>query len=168
MAVAELCLETLASAPISQPTLVAEAKTVATAPGTAGAVLSLADVQSKWNEFLTKVKRINHSMSFVLKVCQPVNVDGQTVCLAFRHKIHKDRISEAGIKAMVEEVLKEVYNQDLLISAIIDENISIDNGDLIDKNGLLSNNEAEAVTKTEPNDEAINNILKNLGGKIVG
>jgi DNA polymerase-3 subunit gamma/tau len=173
MAVAELCLETLAPAPISQPVLVAETKATTT-PNIervfrpAGSVLSLADIQSKWNEFLIKVKRINHSMSFVLKVCQPVSVDGQTVCLAFRHKIHKDRISETEIKRMVEDVLKEVYNEDLLISTMIDENISLENWDLIDKNGLLSNNEAEAVTKTEPNDEAINNILKNLGGKIVG
>ncbi len=174
MAVAELCLETLVSAPVSQPGLVTENKPITSsardkASVNSGGGLSLVDVQNKWNEFLTKVKRINHSMSFVLKVCQPVSVEGKTLCLAFRHKIHKDRISETEIKKMVEDVLKEVYNEDLLISAIIDENIKIaENFDLIDKNGLLSNNEAESVAKNEQNDEAINNILKNLGGKIVG
>jgi DNA polymerase-3 subunit gamma/tau len=173
MAVAELCLETLAPVSVSQPILVT-ANTTTLAPqsvrasGT-GNVLSLADVQAKWNEFLIKVKKINHSMSFVLKVCQPVSVEGRTVCLAFRHKIHKDRIGETEIKRMVEEVLKEVYNEDLMIITTIDENIAIaENLDLIDKNTLLSNNEAEAVIKNEPNDEAINNILKNFGGKIVG
>jgi len=170
MAVAELSLEV---APATGPVLVSTpANQTVTAPKTATlnkAVLSLEEVRAKWNEFLIKVRRVNHSMSFVLKVCQPVSVDGQNLCLAFKHKIHKDRISETEIKKMVEDVLGEVYERELFLSAILDEALILpENGETIDKQNNIINNENEKTADNSNNDEAINNILKNFGGKIVG
>ncbi len=160
MAVAEICSET--TVPPAAPVLTAARPAKAVA---GSAVLSLEEVQAKWNEFLTRVKRVNHSLSFVLKVCQPISVDGQNLCLAFKHKIHKDRISELEIKRMVEEVLTEVYERELFLSAVLDEALILpENGESLDKVAANSDNGADKTA----NDEAINNILKNFGGKIVG
>ena len=138
-------------------------------------------ITDKWHEVLAKVKQHNHSLSFILRVCEPRNVNGNQVCLAFKYKFHKERISEHKIKILVEGVLKDVYGRDLLINAIIDENIKANgNG-----NGT-SQAQAAAPLPPKPVDQsatpadrpevkqdggadnnAINNLLKTFGGKVV-
>lgn len=131
-------------------------------------------IMDKWHEVLAKVKQHNHSLSFILRVCEPRDVNGNQVCLAFKYKFHKERISEHKIKILVEGVLKDVYGQNLLINAIIDENIKADsNGNGVSQAPAptpiqTSANPApkEAKSEEKPND-AINNLLKTFGGKIV-
>ena len=127
----------------------------------------------KWHEVLAKVKQHNHSLSFILRVCEPRDVNGGRVCLAFKYKFHKERISEHKIKILVEEVLKDVYGQNLLIDAIVDENIKASgNGNGIGQTQAAAPMQASAApkeTKSEekPNNDAINNLLKTFGGKVV-
>lgn len=174
MAVAELCLEApvaVARGPVAATAATAGAPVAVlqTKPAVKPGDVNLEEIKSKWNEFLTKVKRVNHSLSFVLKVCQPLSVEGQTLCLAFKHKIHKDRISELEIKKMVEEVLQEVYEKEIFLLAILDESLVWpENGDHLDKMPIFNNNEENKNSATPDNNEAINNILKNFGGKVVG
>jgi len=125
-------------------------------------------IKDRWNEFLINIKKVNHSLSFVLKVCQPTAVANNELHLSFRHKIHKDRINELDIKRIVEGVLKEVYKQDLIIKAVLDETMVLPEApDNIDRNGILSNN-TDINQPTSPEDQEINNLLKNFGGKIEG
>jgi len=167
MAVAELCLETTAPVMAADNALAVKHPRPVS-PQDGQLALSLEQIRDKWSEFLVKVKRINHSLSFVLKVCQPLGVSGHDLRLAFKHKIHKDRISEAGIKKMVEEVLAEVYGRELFLSAVLDENLVLpENNESVDKNGEVGNTNNNQQP-TAVNDEAINNILKNFGGKVVG
>ena len=176
MAVAELCLE--APAPVYAPAPQVASAPAAQAPQapvepkvyqTGGGVLTLDEVKVKWNEFLTKVKRVNHSLSFVLKVCQPIGMEGQNLCLAFKHKIHKDRISEIEIKKMVEEVLSEVYERQMYLTTILDEALVFSEfSDSLDKQPIINNNENDKSANKPDSDDAINSILKNFGGKIVG
>jgi len=122
---------------------------------------------------LAKVKQHNHSLSFILRVCEPRNVDGNQVCLAFKYKFHKERISENKIKILVEGVLKDVYGQDLIIDAIIDENIKANgNGSGVAQTSAPIStpaNPAQKETKPEEktDNSAINNLLKTFGGKVV-
>jgi DNA polymerase-3 subunit gamma/tau len=132
--------------------------------------LDLKEISAKWHEVLAKVKKHNHSLSFILRVCQPRDIKGNKVCLAFRYKFHKDRISEDSIKKLVESTFSEVYGQSLTIEAIIDESIG-NNEKLDDKNNINENpplpGDPEAVSSNEGNKDMLNNLLKTFGGKIV-
>lgn len=175
MAVAELCLEAAPASPVARPAVAADVPIVVSTTNVTsvkapvGSAATLEEIKAKWSEFLIKVKRINHSLSFVLKVCQPLAMEDQTLCLAFKHKIHRDRISEVEIKRMVEDVLREVYEKEIFLSAVLDESLILpENGDNLDKISDITNNGENPNQPAVDNSEAINNILKNFGGKVVG
>jgi len=134
-------------------------------------------VNSKWSEVLTKIKKYNHSLSLILRVCEPRELDNKCLTLAFKYKFHKDRVSEPKIRALVEKVLSEVYNNNLTLVSVIDENIEVNNGD---KNGQPTSAGrvepvGEEVSANNPDENAksngevnmIDNLLKTFGGKIV-
>ena len=127
--------------------------------------LSLELIKERWNEFLLAIKQLNHSLSFVLKVCQPTAVSGNELHLTFRHKLHKDRISDMEIKRTVETALQSIYGHELFIKAIHDESLVLpDLIDNVDRIATLSNN-TESVPLS-PEDQEINKLLKNFGGQV--
>ena len=89
------------------------------------ATLSQADIIEKWPEFLIKIKKYNHSLSFVLQNCEPQGVKDGQLCLVFKYKFHRDRINDINIRAIVEQTLAEVYGAQLTFNSLIDENLEI-------------------------------------------
>lgn len=127
--------------------------------------LNYDQVIAKWNELLLRVKKYNHSLSFILRVCQPKSIKGNQLCLAFRYKFHKDRVNDPGIRALIEKVLKEVYNIPLIVEAVIDEGLEVEGGAFGQSE---QSNPAEAEITGKKEDEGmIDNLLKTFGGKIV-
>ena len=110
-------------------------------------------MEKQWSEFLTRLKPHNHSLSFVMQSCKIVDVSDNKICVAFKYKFHKDRLDSLEINKIVEEVLRDVFKQDLKIEAKVDENLEINTDDSSDKN----NN----------NNEIIDNLLKTFGGKVI-
>lgn len=120
---------------------------------------------SRWNEFLAKIKKYNHSLSFVLRVCQPRGMNNGRVCLAFKYKFHKDRINDVSIRSLVEKTLAEVYGRNLAFEAILDENMEVaENGN--SENGSASAPPADS-TKDKGGD-MMQDLLDTFGGKVVG
>lgn len=134
---------------------------------TPGAPINLSDneIMEKWNEVLAKVKQYNHSLSFILRVCQPRGLNGNQLCLAFKYKFHKDRVSEAAIRNIVEKVLREVYGAPVIIEAVVDENLEVAPSKLVSDEPVELKKQAEPV-KEQGN--MIDNLLKTFGGKVVG
>jgi len=180
IAIAEICTATVAvrstlgvsqsfiggsrfNQPKVQP---ASAKTEAQKPVDASEPINFTDaqIQEKWNEVLAKVKQYNHSLSFILRVCQPRSLNGNQLCLAFKYKFHKDRVSESAIKNIIEKVLHQVYGAPVTIEAVIDENLEVAPGKLV-------SDEPVDLKKPEPaqgeQGNMIDNLLKTFGGKIV-
>lgn len=151
------------------------------AQNVAAATVNKQLIEDKWHEVLAKVKRHNHSLSFILRACEPRDVNGKQVCLAFKYKFHQDRIKEANIKQIVEDVLKDVYGQSLFIEAIIDENIEPKNGinthnasneepvnNIVETNEQKKSVENEKAKSNSDGDKGIiDNMLKTFGGKVV-
>ena len=137
----------------------------ATAPATADLNITYEQILEKWNEVLARVKQYNHSLSFILRVCQPKNLAGNRLCLAFKYKFHKDRVSETNIKSLVERILSQIYSQPLIIEAVIDENLEVA------ASKLVSDEPAEPVKgqaeESGDKPDMINDLLKTFGGKIV-
>ncbi|MDD5527557.1 MAG: DNA polymerase III subunit gamma/tau [Patescibacteria group bacterium] len=189
LAIAELCLEKSASAkapvgsvsggaPKSQPAssgLAAEKKSGSAEPAQFASA-SLPDqeqIMSRWSEVLAKIKKYNHSLSFILHQCLPRELSGNRLCLAFKYKFHKDRINEAKMKEIVQNVLLEVYGAQIIIEAVIDEKIEVEengstNGGTETSNpGIIPPTSADDSAPAENND-MMNNFLKTFGGKIIG
>ncbi len=121
-------------------------------------------ILEKWNEVLAKVKKYNHSLTFILRVCEPRDLKDNRLRLAFKYKFHKDRISEANIKILVEKVLREVYGASLAVEAIIDENLEIKTSEPDQAPAPEEKKEEEP----EQGRNAIDNLLKTFGGRVVG
>jgi len=137
----------------------------------------------KWNEVLAKIKKHNHSLSFILRVCEPRNIEGNKVCLAFKYKFHKDRMTDLTIKKIVEKVLHEVYGTPLLIDVIVDENIEAKENTAT-RNAIVNNQHPDQITnqsdspdgvdegstvndKKIEDDKVVDSLLKTFGGKVV-
>ena len=130
------------------------------------------DIISRWNEVLAKVKKENHSLSFILKVCEPRSINGNQLCLAFKYKFHKDRVNDPNIRVLIEKVLRDVYGVSLILEALIDENLDFGNNvndTFMSGEPQASQGANQAASADAGNGEgAIDDLLKSFGGKVVG
>jgi DNA polymerase III subunit gamma/tau len=142
-------------------------------------------IYAKWNEVLAKIKSHNHSLSFILRACQPKDLKGNQLCLAFKYKFHKDRIADINIKQMVEKVLKDVYGCSITIETVVDEQMKVDENRFTAPNNIDNNippiedstipvpEERSALGGQTPasasksEDDVLSSVLKTFGGKIV-
>jgi DNA polymerase III subunit gamma/tau len=138
------------------------------------------NIASRWNEVLAKVKKYNHSLSFILRACEPRSITGNRLCLAFKYRFHKDRISNLNIKNLVEKVIHEVFGRRFSIEPIIDEKMEVKNGNGAN-NAPAAPAEEEKGDKGEKKEEGegdnektgpgggsmLENVLKTFGGKVV-
>jgi len=132
--------------------------------------LNLEAIISRWNEVQIKTKKYNHSLSFILRVCEPKELDGECLTLAFKYKFHRDRIEDMNIKKLVENVLKEVYGNQILIKTIIDENLKPASPSLDTNNNVPApkiNEEKDDKSEKKDDNQVMDNLLKNFGGKII-
>ncbi len=141
------------------------------------------EIFSRWNEVLARVKDHNHSLSFILRACQPTDINGNQLCLSFKYKFHKERINEINIRQVVEKVLHEVYGHNITIEAVVDEEMKVDNLPIASQEKTESSSTAPApVSETstptvsppapangKPNsdEDMLNNVLKAFGGKVM-
>ncbi|HBA36422.1 TPA: hypothetical protein DCZ15_00945 [Candidatus Falkowbacteria bacterium] len=129
--------------------------------------LSAEELASKWPEFLVKIKKHNHSLSFIMQNCEPRSVNGGQICLVFKYKFHQDRINDAGIKSIVENTLAEVYGDGLMFHSEIDENLEIKKEEKI---AITEKEETEAAVvknDSQATPGLVNNLLKAFGGELV-
>jgi len=140
-----------------------------TGESTVKAVINLeqAEVLEKWPEFLVKIKKYNHSLSFVLQNCHPQDVKDNCLCLIFKYKFHQDRINDATIKNIIETTLAEVFGASLTLSSLIDENLDLKREDKIEiasEDAPVSAGAAETDIKKGG---LISDLLKTFGGEII-
>jgi len=187
IAIVELCLSADDAVFVKKPDFVkttpvekmVQQKEAPSAPVSSGEKINKEVIVKKWNEVLACVKKYNHSLSFILRACQPKDVNGNQLCLSFKYKFHKDRIEDVNVKQVVEKVLMEVYGQNITIEAVIDEETENENQDkteVLHDDVVESGDEAtedsaieKAEEKKDSGDEKnmIDDLLKTFGGKVV-
>jgi len=129
--------------------------------------INIKEVSSRWSEVLARVKKHNHSLSFILRVCRPREIDGNKLCLAFKYKFHKDRISDLSIKAIVEKVINEVFGRAMTIEPIIDESLEIDSKELVDNSAPIQTPEKVKKDQVKTAGNMMDNLLETFKGKVV-
>lgn len=137
--------------------------------------ISKKEILEKWNEVLIYVKKYNHSLTFILRVCEPRDIKNNKLCLAFKYKFHKDRVGDVSIKNIIEKVLLEVYKQPIFIEAIVDDAIAVEiknNPETNDKHVENDNMKESAVKANDSvqneSEKMVDNLLKSFGGKVIG
>ncbi len=127
--------------------------------------LSIDQIKLKWNEILIKIKKYNHSLSFILRACEPKEINNNTLTVVFKYKFHKERIEEQNIRSVIEKVLLEVYKQKIFITGAIDEKLDLVNNNIVqNKNTEIS---GEELKNNKEDDNIADEVIKNFGGKVV-
>ena len=129
--------------------------------------LDQTEVLEKWPEFLVKIKKYNHSLSFVLQNCQPQDIRGNCLCLVFKYKFHQDRIKDVVIKNIVETTLAEVFGSALTLNLVIDENLEIQPEDKIISPEIAGPASTVTIDKETKAGGLIGDLLKTFGGEII-
>jgi len=150
--------------------------------------LSGDEVCAKWPEFLVKIKKCNHSLSFVLQNCQPQAITDGQLNLVFKYKFHQDRINDPNIRGIVEQTLQEVFASPLSVNSIVNENLDLRRAndpapaesaaaadDCLEDSGLVLGSgpiSAKPDSKSSASDNPpagglIADLLKSFGGEII-
>ncbi len=87
--------------------------------------LGSAEINAKWPEFLVKIKKFNHSLSFVLQNCEPREIKHGKLIMVFKYKFHHNRVCDPSIKSIVDNNLSEVFGYGLSFTALIDEGLEL-------------------------------------------
>jgi DNA polymerase-3 subunit gamma/tau len=141
-------------------------------PVNMAANLSGAEIVARWPEVLIKVKKHNHSLSFVLQNSEPQDLVDGVLSLRFRYKFHRDRILDASIRTLMELSLAEVFGGKVSINAILDESMSADKSvnfpepEASSETVSVPKSETSSKTK-EVNDGVLGNLLATFGGEAV-
>ncbi len=147
------------------------AKSDSIGSGTGKAVINLdqAEVLEKWPEFLVKIKKYNHSLSFVLQNCHPQDVKDNCLCLVFKYKFHQDRINDATIKNIIENTLAEVFGSNLTLSSLIDENLDLKREEkpVVSESTNISEPSSAAADTENKKGGLLSDLLKTFGGEVI-
>ncbi len=100
--------------------------------------LTRAEIINKWPEFLLKIKKHNHSLSFVLQNCEAREIKNGNLFLIFKYKFHQDRINDANIRNIMSTTLAEVFSENLTFSSVINENLEIKHSLLTSSSPLIT------------------------------
>jgi DNA polymerase-3 subunit gamma/tau len=148
---------------------VGKASSAADASDSQKSMFTQAALNDIWQELLIRIRQHNHSLAFVIKSCNPTAGENNSIRLAFKYKIHHDRLNDPAIKGLVEGLLKDISGQSVSIISVLDpEAIIIDTikSDVLDVEP--SKIATAAVQAAGIDASAIDNLLKTFGGKVVG
>jgi DNA polymerase-3 subunit gamma/tau len=71
----------------------------------------LKTVRENWLQIIEKIKIYNHSISAFLKNCEVVGIKDKFVVIATKYKFHKEKLTQAVNREIVENVLGEIIGK---------------------------------------------------------
>ncbi|MBN2884601.1 DNA polymerase III subunit gamma/tau [Patescibacteria group bacterium] len=131
--------------------------------------LSASEISERWPEVLVKIKKHNHSLSFVLQNSEPQDLCDGVLSLRFRYKFHRDRILDSSIRSLMESSLADVFGGKVSIDAILDESRSVEAPILEDSDlpVVEHNHKKEGSTAKSLDDGVLGSLLATFGGEAV-
>ena len=76
-------------------------------------------LKENWGRVLQAIRPRSRVVEALLKSCEPVSVQGDTVTVGFYHGFHKDRMNEDKNRLVVEEALAEVAGERYLVKFVL-------------------------------------------------
>ncbi len=121
------------------------------------------EINGRWGEVLAAVEKYNHSLPFIMNVSKPVSLKNDILEIAFQYKIHADRLKEQKSREVVERVLEEIFKEKIFIESVLGDSKDFEDF----KPEKPEVREEENNSEPDEGDEAIANVLKEFGGKVV-
>lgn len=119
---------------------------------TAPSEITVEAIKNKWLLFIDKIEPINHSLPFILKMGEPLEVKGNVVRIGFKFALHRDKFNENKIKIIAEKVFNEVFGHTKLCLE----------GLYLETAGALDNDDENK------DNSVITNLMEEFGGQIIG
>ncbi|MDD5342186.1 MAG: DNA polymerase III subunit gamma/tau [Patescibacteria group bacterium] len=110
--------------------------------------ITLEDIRGQWSEVKKRFSEANPSLALVFKLSEPCELSGHTLTLRCPYAIHINRLKQQTTRKNIEQVLSEVFGEEIKIEAVI--------GDIA------------AGDSSEDDSSELNPILETFGGKVVG
>ena len=87
--------------------------------------LTLGPIKDRWDDLLTEVKPMNHSVSALLRACRPQSFEGETLVLEVSYPFHKERLETAKCRELVETAAGTVFGTPVKIKCVLGENKTV-------------------------------------------
>ncbi len=152
--------------------------------------LTLEKIQERWKEFLIKIKKHNHSLTFILQNCYPIEFNSGVIKIACKYRFHQERLESVNIKEVLCKNCKEVFKEKLIIQAELragfeipenansiesSESSSKDNKTSSLKESIADKEESDKKQKevkdkkkkSNSSSQTLNNLLTALGGQVI-
>ncbi|TSC84936.1 MAG: DNA polymerase III subunit gamma/tau [Parcubacteria group bacterium Gr01-1014_13] len=101
------------------------------------------EIKSKWNDVIQAVAKENHSLGFILKMCDIKDVNDEGLHLSVPYSFHKDKLDENKTKKTIEKTLTEFFSEHIQLHCAVSEN------------------------SIQKNDEELNKVAADFGGEII-
>ncbi len=81
----------------------------------------LSRIVDQWDDLLTGVGPLNHSVEALLRATRPVKMEGQFLTLEVFYKFHKERLETEKCRSIVEEVASQLLDTPVKLKCILGE-----------------------------------------------
>ncbi len=72
---------------------------------------SLSEITQRLPEVIAIVAKTNHSLSFILKMAEPVSIESCKLTVALPFSFHADKLNETKCRRTIEDAFKDVYGE---------------------------------------------------------
>lgn len=94
-------------------------------------------VISNWREIIDSLKSYNHSLSSVLKMCQPILIEGKYLILRTKYSFYSDKISDTQNRLTIEKAIDKITGVALKLKPVTEKDFSTQYPDFKEKKSLL-------------------------------
>ncbi|MDI6778528.1 MAG: DNA polymerase III subunit gamma/tau [Patescibacteria group bacterium] len=94
-------------------------------------------VFSRWPDIIESLKSYNHSLSSVLKMSQPMLIEGKYLILRTKYSFYNDKITDTQNRLTIEKAIDKITGVDLKVKAMTEKEFSSQYPDFKEKKSLL-------------------------------
>jgi len=130
--------------------------------------IKLEQIKTQWQEFLIDMQKHNASLVFILKVAEPLELNGNILKIGFKYDFHQQRVNQSKVKESLEKFFSDFFKEKLVVeSSLLPKDHE---SDFINKQ--TKDDEVELVDELPAEEsgaqkELIDNLVKTFNGKIV-
>lgn len=90
---------------------------------------SLADIEKKWTNFISKVEQDHPSLTFILKMSEIVGLENNTVKIGVQYSFHANKINDKICQKNLENIMSDIIGSRVRLEAIVQEKEKTENKD---------------------------------------
>lgn len=94
---------------------------------------TLEEVKARWNDVIAEASKANHSLGFILKMCEVQTINDDGLQLTVPYSFHKDKLEEMKSKKTIEKALTDIFSENIQLHCAVSENAPQNNDDELNK-----------------------------------